>query len=72
MGKHGAEGTLVPSVQVRKWLYGIASAVVPLLVLLGLVADDVAQAILTVAAAALAVGSSALAGVNVRNPGDES
>ena len=71
MGKHGADGNWVSSVRVRQWLYGIAAAVVPLLVLLGLVADEVGQAILTVVAAVLAVGSSALAGVNVRNPGDE-
>lgn len=49
------------SPKVRAWLYGIAAAVVPLLVLLGALSDAVGQYVLNIAAAILAVGSSTMA-----------
>jgi hypothetical protein len=51
--------------QVRKWIYGIIAATVPLLIALGTITGDLGQQILNVAAAVLAVGSSALAISNV-------
>jgi hypothetical protein len=51
----------------RKWIYGIIAATVPLLVALGSVSGEIAQQILNVAAAVLAVGGSALAIKNVPN-----
>lgn len=54
----------IPSPQLRGYLYGIVIAVVPLLSLLGLFTPEVAQNILVIAAAVLAVGGSAVALVN--------
>jgi len=45
----------------RSWLYSIASALVPLLVAIGLVTEGVSQLILNVVAAILAVGSGSMA-----------
>lgn len=69
MGKHVAEITTVDGVWVahertRRWLYGIAAALVPLLITLDVLTQDIADGVLSVIAAVLAVGSSALAGVN--------
>jgi hypothetical protein len=50
---------------IRKWIYGIIAATVPLLITVGSITGDVGQQILTVAAAILAVGGSALAIKNV-------
>jgi hypothetical protein len=50
---------------VRKWIYGIIAATVPLLITVGAVTGDVGQQILNVAAAILAIGGSALAIKNV-------
>lgn len=46
---------------VRKWIYGIIAATVPLLITLGATTGEVGTQILNVAAAVLAVGGSALA-----------
>lgn len=51
--------------EVRKSIYGLVAAAVPLLVIIGAISDDVAQQVLTLAAAALAVGGSSLAFANV-------
>jgi hypothetical protein len=50
---------------IRKWIYGIIAATVPLLITVGSITGDVGQQVLTVAAAILAVGGSALAIKNV-------
>lgn len=46
---------------VRKWIYGIIAATVPLLISIGSITGEVGQQILNVAAAVLAIGGSALA-----------
>lgn len=51
--------------EVRKWIYGIIAATVPLLIVLGSITDEVGAQILNVAAAVLAIGGSALAITNV-------
>jgi len=51
--------------EVRKSIYGLVAAAVPVLVIIGAISDDVAQQVLTLAAAALAVGGSSLAYANV-------
>jgi hypothetical protein len=45
----------------RKWIYGIVAATVPLLISLGTITGELGAQILNVAAALLAIGSSALA-----------
>jgi hypothetical protein len=52
---------------VRKWIYGIIAATVPLLISIGTVSGEVGQQVLNVAAAVLAIGGSALAIKNVPN-----
>jgi hypothetical protein len=51
--------------EVRKWIYGIIAATVPLLISLGTITGDLGTQILNVAAAVLAVGGSVLAIKNV-------
>lgn len=46
---------------VRKWIYGIIAATVPLLISIGTITGELGQQILNVAAAVLAIGGSALA-----------
>jgi hypothetical protein len=46
---------------VRKWIYGIIAATVPLLISLGTISTELGAQILNVAAALLAIGGSALA-----------
>jgi hypothetical protein len=50
---------------VRKWIYGIVAATVPLLIALGSISSELGAQILNVAAAVLAIGGSALAISNV-------
>lgn len=50
---------------VRKWIYGIIAATVPLLISIGTISGEVGQQVLNVAAAVLAIGGSALAIKNV-------
>jgi hypothetical protein len=54
---------------VRKWIYGIVAATVPLLITVGSLAPELGAGILNVAAAVLAIGGSALAITHV--PKDE-
>lgn len=51
---------------VRAWLYRIASALVPLLVLAGWLAEDVAQQVLEVVAAVLGMGAAGMAARHTR------
>lgn len=70
MGKHVAtevtkiDGVWVAHESTRRWLYGIVAALVPVLITLDMLTQDLADGILSVAAAVLAVGSSALATAN--------
>jgi hypothetical protein len=50
---------------VRKWIYGIIAATVPLLISIGTISGELGQQVLNVAAAILAIGGSALAISNV-------
>lgn len=45
----------------RAWLYRVYTAVAGLLVMLGILADDVAQQVLLIAAAVLATGEGVMA-----------
>ena len=56
--------TKIPS-EIRRWIYGIIAATVPLLVTVGSLTGDVAGHIMNVAAAVLAIGGSTLAIANV-------
>jgi hypothetical protein len=46
---------------VRKWIYGIIAATVPLLISIGTISGELGAQILNVTAAVLAVGGSVLA-----------
>jgi hypothetical protein len=46
---------------VRKWIYGIVAATVPLLISLGTISGELGAQVLNVAAALLAIGGSVLA-----------
>ena len=50
---------------VRRWIYAIIAATVPMLISLGSLTDEMGAQILNVAAAVLAIGGSALALSNV-------
>jgi len=52
---------------VRKWIYAIIAATVPLLISLGSLTGEMGEQILNVAAAVLAIGGSARAISNVPN-----
>jgi hypothetical protein len=56
------------SPEIRKRIYAVVAALVPLLVIVGAITDDVAQHVLTFVAAVLAVGGSSLAFANVTTP----
>ena len=56
---------MIQNPETRKWVYGVIAATVPLLVTLGSLTDEVAQQILNILAAALAIGGSSLAIANV-------
>ena len=51
--------------QARKWIYGVIAAIVPLLVVVGILSEELASPLLNVFAAILTVGGSALAISNV-------
>lgn len=55
----------ITSPTARAYVYAIVAAVVPLLVLLGVFTTDVAAHVLNIAAALLAVSTTALAARNV-------
>lgn len=50
----------------RAWIYRIASAVAGLLVLLGVLTEDVAQQVLLIAAAVLGTGGAGMAARHTR------
>lgn len=50
---------------VRRWIYAIIAATVPLLISLGSLTDEMGAQILNVAAAVLSIGGSVLAISNV-------
>jgi hypothetical protein len=50
---------------VRKWIYGIIAATVPLLITVGSITGELGQQILNVAAAVLSISGSVLAISNV-------
>lgn len=54
----------IPSPAARKWLYGIAVAVVALFTTLGTLSEPVARSILDIVAAVVSIGSLSLAQVN--------
>lgn len=62
---------IVPSPAVRLWLYGIAGAAVPLLVIYGITTAEQGTAWLAVAGAVLAPAGLGLAAANVPARGDE-
>ena len=45
----------------RAWLYSVATSLIPLLVAIGFLTEGIAQLVLNVIAAALAVGSGSMA-----------
>jgi uncharacterized phage infection (PIP) family protein YhgE len=53
--------------EIRKWIYGIIAATVPLLITVGSITPEIGGMILNVAAAVLAIGGSALAIKHVPN-----
>lgn len=54
--------------EVRSWIYNVSIAVIPLLVALGVLTDDVAGHVALIVAAVLGMGSNAIARVNVSKP----
>lgn len=54
----------IPSPELRLWFYRVAGAVVPLLIALGFLTGEIAQLVLNIVAAVLAVGTPVLAGAN--------
>lgn len=62
--------TAIPAA-VRSWLYGVVTAVIPLLVVIGVIAGDQAALWLNLAAAVLGVGSSSLALANRPTKADD-
>jgi Na+/H+ antiporter NhaA len=53
------------SATTRSWIYKVLMAVVPLLVTLDIITSEIAGHVLSIAAAVLAMGGSALAMANV-------
>ena len=51
--------------EVRKLIYGVIAALVPLLVAFGAISNEIGQTVLNVSAAILTIGGSALAIKNV-------
>lgn len=51
--------------KTRAWIYRVVAAAVPLLVVLGVLTNDVAAQVLNIAAALLSFGGSALALKNI-------
>jgi hypothetical protein len=54
----------IPDPAVRRWLYGVVVAMIPVLVLFGLISPESVQLWLNLAAAILGLGTTALATVN--------
>jgi uncharacterized membrane protein YjjB (DUF3815 family) len=53
------------SADTRKWIYDVCMAVIPLLVILGVLNNEVAGQVMLIAAAVLGTGSNLLARANV-------
>jgi hypothetical protein len=53
------------STDTRKWIYDISMAVIPLLVILGVLNNEVAGQVMLIVAAVLGTGSNLLARANV-------
>jgi hypothetical protein len=53
------------SADTRKWIYDICMAVIPLLVILGVLNNEVAGQVMLIVAAVLGTGSNLLARANV-------
>jgi hypothetical protein len=69
MGDHSAmidrtPNRWIPDPAVRRWLYGVVVAMIPVLVLFGLISPESVQLWLNLAAAILGLGTTALATVN--------
>jgi uncharacterized membrane protein YjjB (DUF3815 family) len=54
------------SADTRKWIYDVCMAVIPLLVILGVLNNEVAGQVMLIAAAVLGTGSNLLARANVK------
>lgn len=54
--------------EVRSWIYNISIAVIPLLVTLGVLNEDVGGQVALIVAAVLGMGSNAIARINVTKP----
>jgi hypothetical protein len=54
----------IPDPAVRRWLYGVVVAMIPVLVLFGLISPESVQLWLNLAAAILGLGTTALATAN--------
>ena len=64
----GNPARLIADPATRRWLYGIAVAVVPLLVIYGVVAESDAALWIGLAGAVLGSGAPALAAANTGKP----
>ncbi|MDQ0735167.1 hypothetical protein [Arthrobacter agilis] len=53
---------------IRKWIYGIVTALIPILVIFGVIGPDESQAWLNLAAAVLGLGAAGLAFPNTPPP----
>lgn len=60
----------IENVETRRYLYGVAAAVIPLLVALNVVAPPEVDIYLNVAAAVLGLSVPAIARVNTPKPGE--
>lgn len=54
--------------EVRNWIYGVGMALIPLLITLGVLTDDIAKDIALILAAVLGFTSNAIAKTNVTKP----
>lgn len=54
--------------EVRSWIYNVSMAVIPLLIALDVLSDDVAGHIALIVAALLGMGSNIVARANVTKP----
>lgn len=68
MSKHRAEGAPLVPLEVRRWIYLVATAVVPLLVAYGLLSSDQAPLWLALVGAIVGGVPSVVASLNVRDP----
>lgn len=69
--KIGNPARVIADPKTRRWLYGIAVAVVPLLTVYGIVAESDVALWIGLAGAVLGTGAPALAAANTGGPADE-